>query len=432
VFVSVETSREYGRGLLRGIYRYSSLHRQWRIELAPCGMRDTSYAGGSRDARRTTHNEQFPRDADGVIMRDHRGSVALLKRGIPIVFASYLHKDIRGGSRIVTDDQAIGRMGAEHLLERGFRHFAFVGYDGMYWSRQREDSFVQAIAGAGRTCSVFQQAPDLRLRAWRNEQKVLADWLHGLARPLGLMACNDDRARQAADACARAGLDVPEDVAVLGVDNDEFVCNLSNPSTSSIALGLEDAGYQAAAALDQLMRAGTRTRTDKHGPARTAATVGDRVGPCLSVRPIAVVTRRSTDISIIEDPLVAQAVRFIRTNCRRPIQIADVLREVAISRRSLLDRFKRALGCTVHQYIKRARVAQIEELLLGTADPVDRIAGILGFPSAEHVALYFRSVTGMNPRAFRTQCARCGPIARITDPMPGRAGGRTGKSGIGP
>ncbi len=406
VFVSVETSREYGRGLLRGIYRYSSLHRQWRIELSSCDMRDASCAGGSRDAKRTTRDEAFPRDADGVIMRDYRGSVALLRRGIPIVFVGYLHKDIRGSPRIVPDDQAIGRMGADHLLERGFRRLAYVGYDGMYWSRRREDSFCQAVGGAGRECTVFRQAQNLRQREWIKERKALADWLRGLARPVGLMACNDDRARQVVDACAAAGLGVPEEVAVLGVDNDEFVCNLSNPPLSSIALGLEDAGYRAAAVLDQLMRAGTRTRTDKHRPARTAASVGDRVGPCLSVRPIAVVTRRSTDISIIEDPLVAQAVRFIRTNCRRPIQIADVLREVAISRRSLFDRFKRTLGCTVHQYIKGVRVAQIEELLLGTADPVDKIAEILGFPGAEHVALYFRSVTGVNPRAFRTQCAR--------------------------
>jgi len=417
VFVSLETSREYGRGLLRGIYRHNSVHRQWRIELAPCEVRDASGAGGSRDARHTTHNDGVPREADGVIMRDHRGAVALLKRGIPIVFASYLHKNIRGSWRILTDDQAIGHTAAEHLLECGFHQFAFVGYDGMYWSRQREDGFSQAIAGAGRECVPFRQASDLRQRTWRKEQRVLADWLHGLPRPLGLMACNDDRARQVVDACATAGLSVPEDVAILGVDNDEFVCNLSNPPISSIALGLEDAGYQAAAMLDRLMRADTRTRTDKHGPSRTVASVGVCAGPCLSVPPIAVVTRRSTDVSVIGDPFVAQAVRFIRSNCRRPLQIDDVLGAVAISRRGLLDRFKRVLGCTVHQYIKRTRVARIEELLLGTPHSVGEIARILGFPSAEHVALYFRSVKHINPAAFRARCTDLRGHARTdTDP----------------
>ncbi len=205
----VETSREYGRGLLRGIYRYSSLHRHWQIDLD----------GDS--------GEGLPGDADGAIMRDHRGAPALLHtRGIPIVFASYLHKDIRGSHRILSDDRAIGRMAAAHLLERGFRHFAFVGYDGMYWSRQRQESFSQAIGEAGRTCDVFKQDGDLRLRAWRKERKVLAEWLTILPRPVGLMACNDDRAREVVDACAIAGLAVPEEVAIVGVDNDEFACNL--------------------------------------------------------------------------------------------------------------------------------------------------------------------------------------------------------------
>jgi len=425
VFVSVETAREYGRGLLRGICRYNSTHGRWQIELRSCDVWDVSCTGGARNAERAPHDEGFPRDADGVIMRDQRGSVALLKRGIPIVFASYLHKNIRGSHRILTDDQAIGRLGAEHLLERGFRQFAFVGYDGMYWSQQREDSFAQAIAGAALACAAFRQAPDLRQRVWRKEQKVLADWLQGLPRPLGLMACNDDRARQVVDACAMARLRVPEDVALVGVDNDEFVCGLSRPPISSIALGLEDAGYRAAALLDRLMKARRkekerearpRTGTDKHRPTRTVAPVGVRAGPCVSVSPLAVVTRRSSDISVMEDPFVTQAVRFIRDNCRRPIRIDDVLQDVAISRRSLFDRFKQTLGCTVHQYIKRARMARIEEWLLDTSSSVREIAEVLGFPSAEHIASYFRSVRHMSPAAFRARYTdRHGPSRIETD-----------------
>ena len=325
-------------------------------------------------------------------MRDHRGSPALAGKGIPIVFAGYLHKNIRGSHRILTDDEAIGRMAAAHLLERGFRHFAFVGYDSMYWSRQRQESFAQAIAGAGRTCATFRQARDLRLRVWRKEQRVLADWLRTLGRPAGLMACNDDRAREVVDACALAGLSVPEDIAILGVDNDEFICNLSNPPISSIALGVEDAGYRAAMLLDEMMEA-KRKRKAQHSPT------------VILVPPVSVLARQSTDVTAIEDPHVAAAVRFIRTNCRRPIQISDVVRQVAISRRGLFDRFKRTIGCTVHQYIKRTRIAQIEELLLGTPHSIGRIAEILGFPSSDHLALYFRSVKGMNPRTFRARHA---------------------------
>jgi LacI family transcriptional regulator len=414
VLVLVETSREYGRGLLRGVYRYNALHRQWQIEqqapfyLASCGMHgNESIRSRSRSSSRRREQGQdmlatFPQDADGIVMRDHRGAPALLKRGIPIVFASYLHKDIRGSHRILPDDFAVGRMGATHLLERGFRRFAFVGYDSMYWSKQRQEGFARAVGDAGHACTVFKQARDLRLRVWRREHKLLIDWLRMLERPVGLMACNDDRAREVVDACTMAGLGVPEDVAVVGVDNDEFVCNLSNPPISSVALGLEDAGYRAAALLDRLMRACRAGRTEGTRARPAAAALS---GSRIVVSPITVVTRHSSEISAIEDPSVAEAVRFIRANSRRPIQIADVLQEVAISRRSLLDRFKRTLGCTVHQYIKRARVAQIEELLLGTPDSIGQIAEILGFPSPEHVALYFRSVTGMNPHTFRAQRA---------------------------
>ncbi len=399
VRVCVETSREYGRGLLRGIYRYSSMHRRWQIDLDGDG------------------GQGLPGDANGAILRDHRRMPSLLRREIPIVFASYLHKSIRGSHRILSDDRAIGRMAASHLLERGFRQFAFVGYDGMYWSHQRQESFSQAVGQAGHACDVFKQTPDLRLRVWRKEKRVLAEWLGTLERPVGLMACNDDRAREVVEACAIAGLAIPEEAAILGVDDDEFVCNLANPSISSISLGVEEAGYRAAELLDEMMKArNARTSTDAHGPAPTPSSVEVRVGPCQSVSPrfssqilvspLAVVTRRSTDIAAIEDPFVAAAVQFIRTHCRRPIQMADVVERVAVSRRSLSDRFRRTLGCTIAQYIKRTHVAQIEELLRNDSHSIGEIAEILGFPSQDHVAQYFRSVAGMSPNAFRKQCRR--------------------------
>ncbi len=180
---------------------------------------------------------------------------------------------------------------------------------------------------------------------------------------------------------------------------------------------MEEAGYQAAKMLDEMMKAkNARTDTDSHEPAPTPSSVEVRVGPCESVSPrfssqilvspLAVVTRRSSDIMAIEDLFVAAAVQFIRANCRRPIQMADVVRQVAVSRRSLFDRFRRTLGCTVPQYIKRTRAAQIEELLRDDSHSIGEIAEILGFPSQDHVAQYFRSVTGVSPNAFRVQCRR--------------------------
>lgn len=401
VFLLIETSREYGRGLLRGIYRYHARHKGWQIEQqAPFYLetRERSREGTGRlgplssmlRATSARHGDgpPEPREADGIIMRDYKGSPRLLRRGIPIVFASYLHREIHDSHRIVPEDPAVGRMAAVHLLQRGFRRFAFVGYDSMYWSQGRKDGFTRTVAAAGHACIAFTQAREAKLRRWREEQKRLAQWLRELPKPIGLLACNDDRARQVVDACALAGVGVPEEVAIVGADNDEFVCNLSNPPISSVALGVEEAGYQAAELLDQLMK-------------------GQKIKPrSILVQPVTVVTRQSSDITAVEDAVVAEAVRFIRANCRRPLQVHDVLDELAASRRGLYDRFLHTLGCSVHQYIKKVRVAQIEAMLLETSHSVGEIAEILGFPSSEHIALYFRSVKGMNPHAFRERCGR--------------------------
>jgi LacI family transcriptional regulator len=227
------------------------------------------------------------------------------------------------------------------------------------------------------------------LRIWRKEQRSLAEWLKTLPRPVGVMACNDDRARQVVDACVTAGLAIPEEVSVLGVDNDEFVCTLSNPPISSISLGLESAGYRAAMLLDELM-------TDREKPE-------DRTPERIVVSPVAVVGRQSTDVAICEDSCVMQALQFIRENGDRPIQVDDVVCRVAISRRSLFDRFRRLIGCTIHQYIKRTRAGRIEDLLLRTSHSIEEIAGMLGFPDSGHMAQYFRSMKGMNPGVFRTR-----------------------------
>lgn len=395
VFLLIETSREYGRGLLRGIYRYHAAHGHWHVEQqtpfylearersresgGPLGPLAALLRGPA--ARRGGPSEV--QEVNGIIMRDYKGSLRLLDRGIPIVFASDLYPKIPDGHRIVSEDRAVGRMAAAHLLERGFRRFAFVGYDNMYWSQGRREGFAATVEKAGGSCAVFAQARDKKLRRWREEQKQLAEWLRGLAKPVGLLACSDDRARQVLDACALAGVGVPEEVAILGVDNDEFVCHLSNPALSSVALQVEEAGYQAAALLDRLM-------------------AGHKIKPrSIPVPPRNVVARRSSDVTAVEDPLVAAAVRFIRANCRRPLQVDDVLKELAVARRGLYDRFLHALGCGIHAYIKKVRVAEIETMLLETSHSIGQIAALFGFPSSEHIALYFRSVKGINPEAFR-------------------------------
>jgi LacI family transcriptional regulator len=184
-------------------------------------------------------------------------------------------------------------------------------------------------------------------------------------------------------ACRHAGLSVPEEVAIIGVDDDEFICTLTHPPLSSVNLSTEIAGYEAASVLDRMMRG--KKYTNKIIPIQVSN----------------IVTRQSSDILAINDPIVAQAVKFIREHVREPVQIDDVLRHVMISRRSLYDKFKRSMNCSVHGYIKKNRIEHIERLLLETEMTISQIAYHMGFSSDDHIATYFRSVKGMNPYAFR-------------------------------
>jgi len=370
VLIFVETSREFGRGLLHGIARYSRLHGHWRIYQRPVAL-DSSLPDW-RDMK-----------IDGAIARDVRVAQGLVHAGFPVVFVQHSRDLYEHFPCLVTDGQSISNMCAEHLLERGFKNFAFCGYDDFIWSRNRCRFFTEYISKAGHQAFVYSQPRSASKRLWKNEQYVLAEWLKGLPKPVALMACNDDRALQVVEACKLAGLAVPEDVAVIGVDNDPIVCELADPPISSIALTTEAAGYAAAELLDRLM----------HGE--------PMAGQRIMVYPTRVVARVSTDITAVTDPEVAAAVCYIREHADRPIQVADVVRATAVSRRVLENRFRTALRRSIHQEIQRVRVNHIMQLLVDTDLSVKEIARRSGFDSPGHIARYFRRVTGVSLREYR-------------------------------
>ena len=223
------------------------------------------------------------------------------------------------------------------------------------------------------------------MRAGKNEDHFIADWLRSLPKPIGLMACNDDRGQHVIEACKLAGLRVPDEVAVIGADNDELVCELSDPPMSSVAVNFERAGYDSAELLAKLM-AGRRS-----------------VSKAIVVSPTHVVARQSTNILAIEDAHVAKSLRFIRLHGREAIQVTDVVTASGLSRRVLEKRFRKLLGRSVLIEIRRVRVAQICRLLAETNLSVSQIADSLGYTSIEHIARYFRSEMKMSPLAYRKQ-----------------------------
>jgi len=327
---------------------------------------------------------------DGIIANIDNAKMAktLIATGLPAIVIP-IRERIPGFPYIFDYGDTPGKMAAVHLLSLGLRNFAFCGFENLRWSQARGEDFSRRIVDAGFQTH-FYKRPRLKVqRLWENEQIILADWLKSLPKPIGLMVCNDDRGQYILEACQIAGLHVPDDVAVIGVDNDELICDLTTPPLSSITLNCEKAGYEAAKLLDEMM-AGKK--------------VDDKT--IISLETSHVVTRQSTDVMAIEDHELAMAVRFIRQHSMEAIQVSDIADSVAVSRRVLERRFREALQRSVHDEIRRVRVEHACRMLVETDLPVSQIAMHLGYPSDKHIARYFKKERGMTPLQYRKKFGR--------------------------
>lgn len=373
VALLLESSRAAGRALLKGVADFSHHHGRWSFYWEPTGL-----------------EKVLPRlkllDLDGIILRDVMSLDSVRALGIPAVVVGHQFSEVSGMVNVVTDSETIGRLGAQHLLGCGFKHFAYCGIltsprEQTTWSKGREESFRKCLQGEGADCQSYAVAPDED--SWLQARRALSRWLRSLPRPCGLMACNDDIGKEVIEACKLARLTVPDDVAVIGVDNDELVCGLSDPSLSSVAVNFQKAGYEAARVLGRLM-AGSRKR-----PARILAEASY------------VVSRRSTDILAIEDAAVAKACRYIRDHSRENVLVSAAVRGCGLSRRALEKRFRALTKHSVLDEIRRVRTGEIARLLLETNLSVAEVGAQLGFDGPEHVARYFRAIKGQTPLDYR-------------------------------
>jgi LacI family transcriptional regulator len=324
---------------------------------------------------------------------DRRVATALAKTNVPIVGVGGgfgWHDPESGTPYIYTDNAAIGRLGAEHLLGCGLSTLAFYGYPPgrtTGWSDERARAFRDTVEASGRPCHVFTGRHG-DARRWEALQQELTTWLRSLPKPLGLMACNDLRARHVLEACQRLGLAVPADVAVLGVDNDELVCELTRPPLSSIDQSARRIGYEAAALLDGMMRPGGAER----------AAVPRRV----VVPPIGVVTRISTDTLASDDQAVVAMMRELRRSPWHKPDVAAVAAELGISPATLEHRFQAAVGRSIHGEFVRQRMQRLRGLIVDTDLPLKTIAIRAAFPSLQYMTTFVRRHTGTTPARLRT------------------------------
>ncbi|MBN2579256.1 MAG: DNA-binding transcriptional regulator [Pirellulales bacterium] len=295
-----------------------------------------------------------------------------------------------GLPRVMSDQYAIGRLGATFLLACGFRNLAYYGLQTPWYSLRRRQGFVDRAREADIECVLMEEVvPTRAISSWQKRIKPLKRWLRSLKKPAGIMAVHDYRAQVLLEECYSLNLNVPHQVAVLGVDNNAIVCENCQPTLSSVSRNPWRIGYEAAKMLDQLM-SGTK-------PVSTE----------ILIPPDSVVSRRSTDTIAVDNPHVSAAARYMHDNLRKNLTIETILKEVGISRRLLEKLFHSYLGCSPHHYLCRLRVEKAKDLL--ATNPRKKIQSIIkecGFSSPDRMRLMFRSVTGMTPTQFREKNAR--------------------------
>jgi LacI family transcriptional regulator len=376
VVILIESSRAWGRGLIRGIAKYSQLHGPWNFLKPPVFF----IAGSNR--RFLDEIKKF--NPDGIIMREVPDTEKIIALGKPVVISPHLHEKFAGAFNITEDFRATGQMAAEYLISKGLKNFAFCGLDDMFWSHRRAAGFQDRAKQNGHPVSIYKQPKKKNDRIRVNEIPLLKEWLHSLPKPVGLMCCIDERSDLIAEICKAEGIHVPEDIAIIGVDNDDLICELSSPPLTSISFNCEGLGYQAASMLEKLM---------------TGQKLSDTEG--LIASPANVVERQSTEIRKISDPDVAKAISYINEKSNSMIYVEDVVSKAAVPRRTLERRFHAFLGNSIYQTIQNERTKRIEHLLIATNMSVSEIAYSMGFSNPNELTRSFQKNRKMSPTAFR-------------------------------
>ena len=360
---------------LRGIHEYAREHRDWSLVISP-------------EAHFPPVSSLKGWDGDGVVAMLNTDEDAAIARslGMPVVNISGALEDA-GLPRVRVNYRGVGELAAEHLLDNGFRRFAFYGLEGFWYSRQFGEGFADRVAEYGSECLMHESVPSIGAdRPWQQGQAELESWISTLQAPVGLAAAHDSRARMVINACHRVGLHVPEDVAVIGMNNDTMTCEYCNPPLSSIERNGEKIGYQVAELLDRLIEGDDPPTED------------------IVIDPIGVVRRTSTNVIAVDDPQLAKAVRFVQENISEPFGVQALLQHTNVSRRWLEYAFQKWLRRTPHAFICEMRVAHAQKLLANSDDlSFSDVARACGFSSNKRLNVVFRRVTGKAPREYRDE-----------------------------
>jgi LacI family transcriptional regulator len=383
LLIITDFTEQFAYRLLRGIMDYSRRTEQpWVVcKMPPSYKRELGISGVVKWALKWKADVvigQFEPDDDVALFRTN-GIVAIAQDYIS------MFKEI---PNITADYHKTGAMAADRLCGHGFKNFGFFGYNGVCWSDGRLEGFRSRLAEeyGHETVYVFNHQQITSL--WNYDLTELGRWLISLPKPIGIFACDDNQAEILMEACHVSGINVPIEVAIIGVDNDEVTCNLTSPALSSIDMDIEKAGYEAAEMASRMVE-------DK-----------EYRGEDIVIRPIAVVGRGSTGIMATKDPVVAAAMRFIYQNRARKILVSDVIRQVPVSRRLLEQRFKDATGTSIYTVISNLRMDYFAQQLLSSSETISEIAARMDEPDTKSISRRFQALKGCTPSEYRKKGLR--------------------------
>ncbi len=369
----------FAHNLLRGILEYSKSREPWVVcRMPPSYKHAYGISGVLKWAQKW--------EADAIIAQFNDGDdVEQFRRQGIVALAQDFKSRFSVIPNITSEYKLTGRMAADFFLQKGFKHFAFYGYENVVWSAERCMGFRDRIREKGYGDNFYEYQKQPLESLWFYESRPLVDWLKKLPRPVALMACDDTQGNKIIEVCRVSGIEIPEEIAVLGVDNDEVICGLSNPSLSSVNLNIVKGGYEAAALIDSLVQNRDMPYED------------------VVIHPTTIIERISTDIYSTDDPDILTALKYIHQNLANKIHVKDVVRQVPLSRRLLEIRFRQVVGKSVYQYVLDLRMERFSQLLLASNEPISGVALEVGLSDCKNLARQFKLWKGCTPIEYRMQ-----------------------------
>lgn len=375
ILLLTDFSSGYSRNLLKGIVRYSKEVGNWSFQRMPLYYRMLYGENGVVEWAKKWQ-------ADAIIAQLTDVNIELLNDlNIPIIVQNYRDRN-KAVSNLTGDYFNTGVMAAKFFLNRGYRNFAFYGFKGAIWSRERADGYSHEIEKQGYKLAVLEN-DNKDKEEWSYNHTVLGNWLQSLPKPVALFACDDHFALQISETCNVYNINVPDDIAILGVDNDDLLCNISDPPLSSIVLDVENGGYNAGKLLHQLI---TKEITEPFN---------------IVVNPLIIERRKSTEKYAVSDKNIRTILNYIEKNYANHLSVEELVKQVPLSRRVLEKKFKEETGESLYQYIQNYRIDQFTRLLITTDYSLFEAALQSGFENYKNVSRVFRKYKSLSPAEYR-------------------------------